>query len=141
MHSGFDLPTYVDKAFEKLTADVALDSGVNIGEYQTSLSYVQPGVTIKTDKSLNLILPVLAQPIVQKIVGGSVLGIETVLIKDVKENSFGTALKGSITTRVLVRAVRICPSFCASLLTCMRSRCEDCVPTGSDDPVEWPGAG
>ncbi len=95
--SGFDLPTYVDTAFQKLTADVVLNSGVNIGEYQTSLSYTQPDVTIKTDKSLNLILPLLAQPIVQKIVGGSVLGIETVLIKDVKEDSFGTSLKGSIT--------------------------------------------
>lgn len=96
-YSGFDLPTYVDAAFQKLTADVELSSGVNIGQYQTSLSYTQLGVTIKTDKSLNFILPVLAQPIVQKIVGGSVLGIETVLIKDVKENSFGTSLKGSIT--------------------------------------------
>ena len=35
--------------------------------------------------------------IVQTIVSGSVLGIETVLIKDVQENSFGTSLKGSIT--------------------------------------------
>lgn len=54
-------------------------------------------MAIKTDSSLNLLLPILAQPIVQKIVGGSVLGIETVLIKDVQETSFGTALKGSIT--------------------------------------------
>ena len=141
MHSGFDLPTYVDKAFAKLTEDVALDSGVNIGDYQTSLSYTQPGVTIKTDKSLNLILPVLAQPIVQKIVGGSVLGIETVLIKDVKENSFGTALKGSITN---AGPCACSPYLC--LVGCWfadmhGSRCEDCVPTGSDDPVEWSGAG
>ena len=46
---------------------------------------------------MHLLLPILAQPIVQKIVSGSVLGIDTVLIKDIKENSFGTALKGSIT--------------------------------------------
>ena len=61
------------------------------------MSYTQPDVAIKTDSSLNLLLPILAQPIVQKIVTGSVLGIETVLIKDVQENSFGTSLKGSIT--------------------------------------------
>lgn len=44
------------------------------GEYMTTLSYTQLGVPISTDSSLNLILPVLAQPIVQGIVSGSVLG-------------------------------------------------------------------
>ncbi|RPD70056.1 hypothetical protein L226DRAFT_261105 [Lentinus tigrinus ALCF2SS1-7] len=96
LFTGFDLPSYVDKAFTKLTSDVELTAGVNIGEYATTLSYTQPDVEIKTDKSLNLLLPILAQPIVQKIVDGSVLGIETVLIKDIKEDSFGTSLKGSI---------------------------------------------
>ena len=67
------------------------------GDYPTTLTYVQPDVQTKTDKSLHLLLPILAQPIVQKIVSGSVLGIETVLIKDIKENSFVTSLKGSIT--------------------------------------------
>ncbi|RPD52194.1 hypothetical protein L227DRAFT_623401, partial [Lentinus tigrinus ALCF2SS1-6] len=96
LFTGFDLPSYVDKAFTKLTSDVELTAGVNIGEYATTLSYTQPDVEIKTDKSLNLLLPILAQPIVQKIVDGSVLGIEMVLIKDIKEDSFGTSLKGSI---------------------------------------------
>ncbi|KAH9934026.1 uncharacterized protein BXZ73DRAFT_100865 [Epithele typhae] len=95
--TNFDLPSFVDKAFTKLAAEVALTAGVTIGDYPTTLSYTQPNVTIKTDESLNLILPVLAQPIVQNIVSGSVLGIETVVIKDVQENSFGTTLKGSIT--------------------------------------------
>lgn len=40
----------------------------------TTLNYTQLSVPIATDSSLNLILPVLAQPIVQKIVSGSVLG-------------------------------------------------------------------
>ncbi|TBU46075.1 hypothetical protein BD309DRAFT_663805 [Dichomitus squalens] len=97
LFTGFDLPTYVDKAFANLTSDVSLVSGLTIGDYQTTLTYTQPGVQVKTDKSLNFILPVLAQPIVQKIVTGSVLGVETVLIKDIKEDSFGTTLKGSIT--------------------------------------------
>lgn len=44
------------------------------GEYITTLNYTQFSVPIATDSSLNLILPVLAQPIVQKIVSGSVLG-------------------------------------------------------------------
>ncbi|KAH9907677.1 uncharacterized protein BXZ73DRAFT_102073 [Epithele typhae] len=56
---NFDLPSFVDKAFTKLATE--------------------PNVTIKADASLILILPVLAQLIVQNI-----------------ENSFGTNLKGSI---------------------------------------------
>ena len=44
------------------------------GDYATTLSYTQSGVPISTDNSLNLILPVLAQPIVQKVVSGSILG-------------------------------------------------------------------
>ncbi|KAI0739355.1 hypothetical protein C8Q80DRAFT_1123812 [Daedaleopsis nitida] len=97
LFTGFDLPSYVDKAFATLVANVALGAGVNIGDYATTLTYNQPDVPIETDESLHLLLPILAQPIVQKIVSGSVLGIDTVLIKDIKENSFGTALKGSIT--------------------------------------------
>ncbi|KAI8977823.1 hypothetical protein BD414DRAFT_466746 [Trametes punicea] len=97
LFKGFDLPSYVDQAFTKLRSDVQLSAGVMIGDYATTLQYTQPDVETKTDKSLNMILPILAQPIVQKIVSGSVLGIETVIIKDVQENSFGTSLKGSIT--------------------------------------------
>ncbi|KAI0354382.1 hypothetical protein OH77DRAFT_1404952 [Trametes cingulata] len=94
---GFNLPNYVDQAFTKLESNVELSAGVMIGDYATTLQYTQADVETKTDKSLNLILPILAQPIVQKIVSGSVLGIETVVIKDVQEKSFGTSLKGSIT--------------------------------------------
>ena len=72
--SGFDLPTFVDGAFKKLTSDVALTSTVTIGQYTTELTYSQPGVNTTTDQSLNLLLPILAQPIVQKIVDGSGLG-------------------------------------------------------------------
>ncbi|OJT10827.1 hypothetical protein TRAPUB_12696, partial [Trametes pubescens] len=97
LFKGFDLPTYVDQAFTKLRSDVVLSAGVMIGEYPTTLQYTQTDVETKTDKSLNNILPVLAQPIVQKIVSGSILGIETVVIKNIQEKSFGTSLKGSIT--------------------------------------------
>lgn len=44
------------------------------GEYNTTLQFTQAAVPITTDNSLNLILPILAQPIVQKIVSGAVLG-------------------------------------------------------------------
>lgn len=73
-NSNFNLPNFVDSAFGGLKASVQLASNVKIGEYATSLDYQQHGVPVATDKSLNYLLPVLARPIVQKIVDASVLG-------------------------------------------------------------------
>ncbi|KAJ7251753.1 hypothetical protein B0H12DRAFT_1234031 [Mycena haematopus] len=95
--SGFDLPTFVQTAFKKLQSDVQLTAGVTIGDYQTTLSYTQTSLPTKTDDSLDFILPVLAHPIVQKIVGGSLLGLETVLISNPQQGSFTSQLKGAIT--------------------------------------------
>lgn len=74
MCSGFNLVTFVDSAFKGLASDVELNTVVTIGEYETNLQYTQKAVPTKTDDTLNLILPILAQPIVQKIVDGSILG-------------------------------------------------------------------
>lgn len=49
-----------------------------------------------TDSTLNLLLPVLAQPIVQKIVDGATLTVSTVIIQDPQETSFDTVLTGAI---------------------------------------------
>ncbi|KAF9245017.1 hypothetical protein BU15DRAFT_85819 [Melanogaster broomeanus] len=97
IYTGFDLPSFVDTAFKQLRSDIQLSTDVAIGEYTTTLNFTQLGVPIATDSSLNLILPVLAQPIVQNIVSGSVLGVGTVLITDPQQTSFGTQLNGSIT--------------------------------------------
>ncbi|KAJ7928639.1 hypothetical protein B0H13DRAFT_1968281 [Mycena leptocephala] len=97
LFTGFDLPTFVQTAFKKLQSDVELTAGVTIGDYQTSLTYSQNSLPTKTDNSLDFILPVLAKPIVQKIVGGSLLGLDTVLISDAKQSSFTSQLKGAIT--------------------------------------------
>lgn len=74
--TGFDLPSFVDAAFKNLVSDVALTAGVTIGEYATTLSYTQKHVITITDQSLHLLLPVLAKPIVQKVVDGAILGYE-----------------------------------------------------------------
>ncbi|KAI5120964.1 hypothetical protein M0805_006636 [Coniferiporia weirii] len=97
MYTGFNLPDFVDKAFKQLKSDVSLTSVVTIGEYTTNLEYTQTDVPVSTDDSLNMLLPVLAQPIVQKIVTGSNLGISTVTIMNPEESSFGTLLIGNIT--------------------------------------------
>ncbi|KAF9047294.1 hypothetical protein BJ165DRAFT_1464966 [Panaeolus papilionaceus] len=97
LFNGFDLTKFVGTAFKKLASDVQLSTDVTIGDYKTTLTFSQDGLPTATDDSLNLILPILAQPIVQKIVGGSTLGLDTVLIIDPAQNSFNTQLKGSIT--------------------------------------------
>lgn len=78
----FDLPAYVQTAFSALTVTVDLVSVLNIGEFQTNLAYSQSGVPAFTDSSLTMLLPILARPIVQKIVDGSILGVNTVLISN-----------------------------------------------------------
>ncbi|EGO25193.1 hypothetical protein SERLADRAFT_448192 [Serpula lacrymans var. lacrymans S7.9] len=89
IYTGFNLPSFVQQAFKQLRSDVQLSSEVTIGEYQTTLNYTQQDVPISTDSTLDLILPILAQPIVQKIVTGTVLGIETVMISSPQQTSFG----------------------------------------------------
>ncbi|KAI0256058.1 hypothetical protein BJV78DRAFT_435519 [Lactifluus subvellereus] len=97
IYTGFNLPNFVDTAFKQLHSDVQLEADVQIGDYRTALQYTQPTVPTRTDETLNLLLPTLARPIVQKIVSGSVLGVNIVLITNPTANSFGTKLSGSIT--------------------------------------------
>ena len=88
IYTGFELPPFVQAAFKQLHSDVSLTAGVTIGEYETHLTYAQEGLPTKTDDSLDYLLPILARPIVEKIVDGAALGIETVLITDPKEDTF-----------------------------------------------------
>ncbi|KAI0340460.1 hypothetical protein BDW22DRAFT_1360443 [Trametopsis cervina] len=97
IYTGFNFPDFIDKAFRQLRADVQLSSLVNIGDYSTKLVYTQADVPVATDESLHLLLPILAQPIVQKIVTQSELGISTVLISNPQENTFSAKLSGNIT--------------------------------------------
>ncbi|BGP00846.1 hypothetical protein RTBOTA2_002159 [Rhodotorula toruloides] len=96
IYTGFDLPSYVLKAFSGLKVNVDLLTTLNIGEYTTSLKYSQPGVAAYTDSSLTLLLPVLARPIVQKIVDEASLGVDTVMITNPTTPSFQAGLVGSI---------------------------------------------
>ncbi|WFD30560.1 hypothetical protein MSPP1_001581 [Malassezia sp. CBS 17886] len=95
--TGFDLPSYVDKAFKSARANLAITASSQIGDYESPLTLVQDDVALQTDDTLNMLLPVLASPIVQKIVDGANLAIESVTILDPKEKSFRTHLIGSIT--------------------------------------------
>ncbi|WFD23341.1 hypothetical protein MEQU1_002030 [Malassezia equina] len=96
MYTGFNIADFVQQAFAKATIDMEILSSANIGEYATDLSFVQLGVPLKVDQSLNMLLPVLAKPIVQKIIDGAALAISRVTIIDPQPESFKTQLEGSI---------------------------------------------
>lgn len=97
IYTGFDLPSYVDRAFKVATVNLDIVSDVTIGDYGTTLTFSQTDVPLGTDATLNKLLPVLAAPIVQKIVDGAVLALDRVTILDPQNESFNTALQGSIT--------------------------------------------
>ncbi|KAI5474806.1 pre-rrna processing protein [Pseudohyphozyma bogoriensis] len=96
IYTGFDLPSYVLEAFAGLTVDVQLLSVLHIGQFRTDLAYSQDAVPAYTDSTLTLLLPVLARPIVQKIVDQAVLNVSTVMISDPSNTAFTTGLVGSL---------------------------------------------
>lgn len=97
LYTNFNLPSYVLKAFSVATLDLTIVSEAKIGDYATSLTFSQKDVPLGTDDSLNKLLPVLASPIVQKIVDNSVLNIDRVTILDPQQESFMVALQGTLT--------------------------------------------
>ncbi|CDR88214.1 uncharacterized protein SPSC_03875 [Sporisorium scitamineum] len=97
LYTGFDLPSYVDRAFRSATANLEIVAENNIGDYSSTLTFAQQDVPLGTDVTLNKLLPVLAGPIVQKIVDNAILNIDRVTILNPQQNSFQTALQGTIT--------------------------------------------
>ena len=97
MYTGFNLPNFVDKAFSVASANLEIVSQARIGDYVTPLTFSQQNVPMKTDNSLNLLLPVLAKPIVQKIIDGSNLVIDRVTILNPTQTRFQVHMVGSIT--------------------------------------------
>ncbi|KAF8485430.1 hypothetical protein JB92DRAFT_3101521 [Gautieria morchelliformis] len=73
---------------DSLQSHIVLSSAVSISDYPTTLDFTQLAVPVGTDDSLNLLLPILVQPIVQKIITGAVLAINTVLISTPQETAF-----------------------------------------------------
>lgn len=97
MYTGFNLETYVDAAFAVATLDLTVQSAVTIGSYDTVLTFSQNDVALGTDDSLNLLLPVLAAPIVQKIVDTAILNIDRLTILSPQATTFTVSLQGTIT--------------------------------------------
>ena len=69
--TNFNLPNYVDKAFSSASCDINILSTSSIGDYTIDITFLQSNVKLITDDSLHKLLPVLAKPIVQKIIDGA----------------------------------------------------------------------
>ena len=96
LYTGFNLESYVAAAFKIAKADLVITSDAVIGEYGTTLTFSQRNVPLNTDETLFKLLPVLAGPIVQKIVNGAILNVDTATVLNPQQNAFGVALKGSL---------------------------------------------
>ncbi|CAO1623850.1 unnamed protein product [Parajaminaea phylloscopi] len=97
IYTNFNLPSYVLRAFSVATLDLTIVSEAMIGQYATTLTFSQSDVPVGTDASLNKLLPVLASPIVQKIVDNAILNIDRVTILNPQQNSFTVSLQGTLT--------------------------------------------
>lgn len=62
--------------------DVSLITVLHIDDFTTNLAYAQQAVPAHTDSTLTLLLPVLARPVVQKIVDAAILNLDHVIISD-----------------------------------------------------------
>ncbi|KIL68938.1 hypothetical protein M378DRAFT_21838 [Amanita muscaria Koide BX008] len=96
LFTGFDFPSFIQTAFKKLRSDIHTNTSLSIGNYQTTLAISQSQIPTTTDSSLSLLLPSLAQPIVEHILTGTNLGIDKVLITSPQEYSFNTQLQGRV---------------------------------------------
>ncbi len=97
LFTGFDLPSYVAAAFKVAKADLVITSDAVIGDYGTTLTFSQMGVPLNTDATLFMLLPILAKPIVQKIVDASILNVDRATVLNPQQTQFGTGLQGSLT--------------------------------------------
>lgn len=97
MYHNFNLTNYVAEAFAHAEGNLTILADANVGDYNTTLDFVQQNAPLKTDNTLFYLLPVLARPIVQKIVDQAILSIDTATVLDPQETSFEVHLQGTLT--------------------------------------------
>lgn len=97
LYTGFDIVDYVGRAFTVATANLEIVGDAIIGEYGTTLTFSQNDVPLGTDDTLFKLLPILALPIVQRVVDSAVLNVDRVTITDARPTSFTAALQGALT--------------------------------------------
>ncbi|CAO3592899.1 unnamed protein product [Absidia cylindrospora] len=97
LFDGFNISSYVIDAMKALKTDLALESTLQVGEYEDVLSFSQKAVQINADDTVTRLIPIVGQPIVQQIVNGAELGFETLVLSDPTNTNAKVQMKGSIT--------------------------------------------
>ncbi|KAI9322513.1 hypothetical protein BX666DRAFT_2128544 [Dichotomocladium elegans] len=97
LFADFDLSKFVVQAMKVLKADLALESGLQVDDYSTKLTFAQQGVAVETDSSVVSLIPIVGQPIVQKIVDGAKLSFTSVILSSPTDQNFKVQMAGSIT--------------------------------------------
>ncbi|ORZ09924.1 hypothetical protein BCR42DRAFT_462600 [Absidia repens] len=82
LFNGFNISSFVMQAMTALKTDLALESTLQVGEYEDVLSFSQKAVQITSDGTVTRLIPIVGQPIVQQIVNGAVLGFENLILSD-----------------------------------------------------------
>ncbi|KAI8873166.1 hypothetical protein GQ42DRAFT_118311 [Ramicandelaber brevisporus] len=96
-YDSFNIPDFVKNALKRLAADLDIKSNIQVGKYKTQINLIQKDLLISTDDSMRFLIPKVARPIVQKIVNGAVMGVDTVFMHEAKETSAKVQMAGSIT--------------------------------------------
>ncbi|KAI8372839.1 uncharacterized protein BYT42DRAFT_578204 [Radiomyces spectabilis] len=94
--ANFNVSQYVMQAMGALKADLQLDSGLLIGDYQNNLVFGQSAVQVKTDDTVTALIPLVGQPIVQQIVDGATLSFDTIVLSAPTNSGFKVQMKGGI---------------------------------------------
>ncbi|KAF9434266.1 hypothetical protein BGZ76_008312 [Entomortierella beljakovae] len=94
--TGFNLPNFVKAAMVGLKVDVTMTVDVMVGEYATSLTLTQAGVSAITDDTILKLIPIVGAPIAQAIVDQAVLNFNSVMINSPSETDFTTNINGLI---------------------------------------------
>ncbi|KAI9320988.1 hypothetical protein BX666DRAFT_1260723 [Dichotomocladium elegans] len=97
LFEGFNISEYTMAAMKALRTDLQLQTGLNVGEYSTTLQFSQNDVAVETDGTVTRLIPIVGQPIVQQIVDGALLSFETIMLSAPTDSAFTVQMKGSIT--------------------------------------------
>ncbi|CAB4425568.1 unnamed protein product [Rhizophagus irregularis] len=92
---SFDMAKFVTTAMAKIPVTVTMDSQVAIGNYFMSMSYKQD-IIATTDQSILNMVPALAAPLVNHMIGQSEMSFDSMFVQNIDVNSFDTVASGQI---------------------------------------------
>ncbi|KAI8872894.1 hypothetical protein GQ42DRAFT_118751 [Ramicandelaber brevisporus] len=94
---SFDMNAFLKQALRALFGDLSVTADVIIGTYKTKLEFVQTSVPLKTGESMTRLVPIIARPLVSKLLSKAVMGLDSALIHSPTDSGAQAKMKGSVT--------------------------------------------